>query len=417
MADEVTLRLFGRFCAEVNGNPVPDEAWHGHRAKAVVKLLALAPNHQLHREQLRESLWPALTAEAAAANLRKALHYARRAMPSTLRVRDAVVSLEGTDLWVDVDGFQAAVTVGDVRAAIDLYTDDLLVEDRYEPWTEEFRTHLRERWRNLLHRQADRLLEQQDGARAAELFDRLLRIDPLDQAAAAGLARAAAPNSTRSGASSPSAAVADATRRDPAAQPGTGCPSAAGERKLVTVVLVDAVPVTGEGDPEVVARDLERWTSLATEVFGSWDGSCDRLLPGTLAAVFGVPRLHEDDAARALQASLDLLARSPLTMRLGVATGEAMVSDNPVAVVRGISGEVVGVADRLREASAVGGVTVAERTCRLVTRFRLADPVRLGGEGCPRSGGARCCLAVSTGTVTGHASTGPWSAGTPSSGS
>ncbi len=52
MADDVTLRLFGRFRAAVGGSAIPDAAWHGHRSKAVVKLLALAPDHQLHRGQL-----------------------------------------------------------------------------------------------------------------------------------------------------------------------------------------------------------------------------------------------------------------------------------------------------------------------------------------------------------------------------
>ena len=44
----------------------------------MVKLLALAPGHRLHREQLMESLWPDLDPDAAGANLRKALHFARR---------------------------------------------------------------------------------------------------------------------------------------------------------------------------------------------------------------------------------------------------------------------------------------------------------------------------------------------------
>src|SRR5947209_6710075 len=162
MADEVTLRLFGRFRVSVAGNPVPDEVWHGHRAKAVVKRLALAPNHQLHREQLMESLWPGLSATAARANLRKALHYARQALPpATLHVRDAVLTLDAPGLWVDVDAFRAAVAVGDVPTAMEFYTDDLLVEDRYESWAEEYRVHLHERFRSLLHRAAARLLQEE----------------------------------------------------------------------------------------------------------------------------------------------------------------------------------------------------------------------------------------------------------------
>ena len=42
---------------------------------ALVKLLALAPGYRLHREQVMDALWPDLAPEAAAGNLRKAVHF------------------------------------------------------------------------------------------------------------------------------------------------------------------------------------------------------------------------------------------------------------------------------------------------------------------------------------------------------
>jgi hypothetical protein len=45
-----------------------------------VKLLALAPRHRLHREQVIDALWPDLPPDAGAANLRKAAHYRDRAL-------------------------------------------------------------------------------------------------------------------------------------------------------------------------------------------------------------------------------------------------------------------------------------------------------------------------------------------------
>jgi len=87
MADGLKIWLLGGFRVELSGRPVADEAWRRNRSRALVKLLALAPDHRLHREQLMDSLWPELGADAEAANLRKAAHHARRALGMDERYR------------------------------------------------------------------------------------------------------------------------------------------------------------------------------------------------------------------------------------------------------------------------------------------------------------------------------------------
>jgi DNA-binding SARP family transcriptional activator len=67
MAAEVRIWLLGGFRVEVDSRPVPDDAWRRNKAKAVVKLLALAPSRRLHREQLMDVLWPELPPEAGGA--------------------------------------------------------------------------------------------------------------------------------------------------------------------------------------------------------------------------------------------------------------------------------------------------------------------------------------------------------------
>jgi hypothetical protein len=53
MADQPRprLTLLGGFGAEAAGTPVPDSARRLRKAKELVKLLALADGHRLHREQ------------------------------------------------------------------------------------------------------------------------------------------------------------------------------------------------------------------------------------------------------------------------------------------------------------------------------------------------------------------------------
>lgn len=70
----------GRFQVLVDGRPVPEAAWQHRRAAELVKLLALAEGHRAHSEWLQEEMFAALAPAAAAANPRKAVHYARTAL-------------------------------------------------------------------------------------------------------------------------------------------------------------------------------------------------------------------------------------------------------------------------------------------------------------------------------------------------
>ena len=109
---ELRIELLGGFRVSVGGRPVPDVTWRRRKAAAVVKLLALAPAHRLHREQRMDALWPELDPAASGPNLRKALHHARRALDAPgARVisSDAdLVSLPRDELWLDVEVFQPA---------------------------------------------------------------------------------------------------------------------------------------------------------------------------------------------------------------------------------------------------------------------------------------------------------------------
>jgi DNA-binding SARP family transcriptional activator len=205
MAAEVRIWLLGGFRVGLDSRTVPDEAWRRNKAKAVVKLLALAPSHRLHREQLMDLLWPELAPDAAAANLRKAVHFARQALaPEHLRLRQEVLQLGAERLWVDVQAFQAAAQAGDLAAAIDLYGGELLPEDRFEPWAEQHREQLGARFSRLLLERAVELEAGGDLRGAAGALERLVAVDPLNEPAAA-TGRSAPPEGVRA---RPSTAIA-----------------------------------------------------------------------------------------------------------------------------------------------------------------------------------------------------------------
>ena len=91
-------------------------AWHLRKAKSLVKLLALARDHALHREQIMDLLWPELGKRAASNNLRGSLHGARRALAADPIVashylaskEERVALCPEADLWVDVEAFEEA---------------------------------------------------------------------------------------------------------------------------------------------------------------------------------------------------------------------------------------------------------------------------------------------------------------------
>src|SRR5260221_556218 len=143
----LNVNLLGGFTAAVDGVAVPDTAWRLKKARELVKLLALARDHRLHREQAMDVLWRDLAPAAAANTLHQAVHVARRALgPDAIEVRDEVLSLVAD---VDVDLLERLAadarrmrTAAAYGIALSLYRGELLPENRYDEWVETRRDEL-----------------------------------------------------------------------------------------------------------------------------------------------------------------------------------------------------------------------------------------------------------------------------------
>ena len=77
---DVAIKLLGGFGVSVGGVAVADDAWGRRSAAALAKLLALAPQRRLHREQVIDALWPEVGVAEAGPRLHKAAHFARRSL-------------------------------------------------------------------------------------------------------------------------------------------------------------------------------------------------------------------------------------------------------------------------------------------------------------------------------------------------
>jgi predicted ATPase/DNA-binding SARP family transcriptional activator/DNA-binding CsgD family transcriptional regulator len=200
----VRVWLLGGFRVSVGSRTIGEDRWQRRKAAALVKLLALAPSHRMHREHLMDLLWPRLGAQAAANNLHRNLYVARRTLDSDPLTSSRCLTLRGEqlmlcperDLWVDVEAFEQAAEAARYsrepaayRAAIDLYAGELLPEDRYEEWTEEHRRRLREIHISLLLGLAHLQEEREDHEGAAETLGEVLAEEPTREEAHVGLMR------------------------------------------------------------------------------------------------------------------------------------------------------------------------------------------------------------------------------------
>ena len=175
---------------------------------------------------------------------------------------------------------------------------------------------------------------------------------------------------------------------------GSALPTDAGAgqaaRKTVTVLFCDLVESTALGerlDPESTQRVLGQYFQRVREVLERHQGTVEKYVGDAVVGVFGVPRLHEDDALRAVRAAAELgealselnkeLERGSgvtLRIRVGLNTGEVIVGSAAAGGTL-VLGDAVNLAARLEQAAAPGEVLLGQTTWQLVRDGVRAEPV------------------------------------------
>jgi class 3 adenylate cyclase/tetratricopeptide (TPR) repeat protein len=166
------------------------------------------------------------------------------------------------------------------------------------------------------------------------------------------------------------------------------------ERKVVTVVFCDRVGFTAQAesmDPEDVEAILRPYHERVRAELERHGGTVEKFIGDAVMALFGAPTAHEDDPERAVRAALairDFALEEELELRVGITTGEALISlDASPAEGEGMaSGDVVNTAARLQGAAPVNGILVDEtthRATRHVIEHEGAPPVEAKGKSQP----------------------------------
>lgn len=200
--ETVRIWLLDGFRVSVGSRTITREDWRLRKAAALVKLLALAPGHRMHREEAMGFLWPDSGRRAASNGLRGTLHAARKVLDPVFgslylaSEDEALVLCPGGDLWVDADAFEGAAAAARrsrdpaaYRATLELYPGDLLPDDRYEDWVENRRQELRGAFLSVLIELAGLYEERGDYERGVETLQRFLSVESTSEEAHAHLMR------------------------------------------------------------------------------------------------------------------------------------------------------------------------------------------------------------------------------------
>src|SRR3954462_919945 len=161
-------------------------------------------------------------------------------------------------------------------------------------------------------------------------------------------------------------------------------------RKLVTILFCDLKGSTALGerlDSEPLRETMSRYFDAMSAAITQHGGTIEKFIGDAVMAVFGLPRVHEDDALRAVRAAarvqeavallneeLDRSYGVRLTNRTGLNTGE-VVAGEPTPGQRLVTGDTVNVAARLEQAAPPHEILIGEPTYRLVRDHVDAEEV------------------------------------------
>jgi class 3 adenylate cyclase/tetratricopeptide (TPR) repeat protein len=161
-------------------------------------------------------------------------------------------------------------------------------------------------------------------------------------------------------------------------------------RKTVTIVFSDLKGSTAMAeklDSEAVREVMSRYFDEMRGALERHGGTIEKYIGDAIMAVFGLPRVHEDDALRAVRAAVEMRERLAalneeleqrwgvtIGNRTGVNTGEVVAGDVTTGQ-RLVTGDTVNTAARLEQAAPTCEVLIGEATYRLVRHAVEVEPV------------------------------------------
>src|SRR5437764_4291843 len=159
------------------------------------------------------------------------------------------------------------------------------------------------------------------------------------------------------------------------------------EFRQITVMFCDLVGSTQLSeklDPEDLQKLIDMYRVECSAAIGRYGGEVARYFGDGVMAFFGWPYAHEDDAARAVHAALEIVSgvtkiSGPVTLacRVGISSGPVLVGETAGSTASwsmDAVGETPNIAARLQTLAAINTILISESTRRLVSAvFDLED--------------------------------------------
>src|SRR5215468_8114439 len=397
-------RILGPFQLEEGGRHI---AVGGVRQRAVLVSLLLHANEVVPSEQLLMDLWGEDSPPSAANSLQAAISRLRRALPpGRLITRAPGYTLRIFPDELDVSQFEQLVSEGrealtagaaeqaarTLRQALSLWRGPALADFRYEPFAQAEIVRLEELHLTCLEERVEADLALGSASVLVAELRRLVSDHPTRERLRGQLMLALYRDGRQTEAlevyhefrsvlrdelgldPSPQLRELEESilRQDSLVSPVSTAAGAPLARRPVTVVCALSRVASNSGmslDPEAYEVVNEQSVSGLTAVLERYGGKLAISADERLIGVFGAASVHEDDALRAVRASLearrilssemaDMLRRYgvSLTCRFGVATGEALVGGS---VPLGSAGNVGAQAVMLAEAAEPGQILIS----------------------------------------------------------
>jgi adenylate cyclase len=202
----------------------------GKRERVLLAYLALSPNGQQPRRKLVTLLWGEAADETTLDNLRTAVFNLRKALGDAAR---SVVASEDRDIVLDASAFEvdvlairrlAAGSGVELEEATKLYAGDFLdglsiESEEFESWRREESARCKGQILDALTKLMTQLAASGESERAIEAGLRILRLEPLHEAAARSLMRLYAGSGRRATAVELYRTVSDSLKKELGVQP------------------------------------------------------------------------------------------------------------------------------------------------------------------------------------------------------
>ncbi|MEQ8757023.1 MAG: adenylate/guanylate cyclase domain-containing protein [Coleofasciculus sp. G1-WW12-02] len=176
-----------------------------------------------------------------------------------------------------------------------------------------------------------------------------------------------------------------------------------GERRTVTILTSDLrgfTALTERLTPEEVVNILNFYFGTMTDVITQYQGTIDEFLGDGILVLFGAPTLREDDARRAIACAvamqlamtsvnerMKLLGLPPLTMGIGINTGEVIVGNigSSKRTKYGVVGSQVNLAYRIESYTTDSQILISQSTLNAAgSGVRIDGKMRVQPKGLPK---------------------------------